>query len=174
MFAAQSMGLGYHGPEDRLVLFLTAKTEERQVLLTRRICLGLIGALGRLLEQSAGAGQDLPDEVREAVVFIEHQRSIFDPVSEDHEAEDHQGLAKQRHKLDPGATLVTTINIKSSPTEFVLLFQAGSEQIALFKFGRRDLHRFVGTLKAQAEKAGWDRPVAEGWLGLLGDDVTVD
>jgi hypothetical protein len=169
MFAAQSIGLGYNGREDRLVLFLMSKAEERQVLLTRRICLGLIGALGRLLEQSAGGGQDLPDEVREAVVFIEHQRSIFDPP-----AEGQPSSPTSRHKLDPDAMLATTINIKSSPTEFKLLFMAGQDQIVLFKFGRRDLHRFVGTLKAQAEKASWDSPLAEGWLGLLSDDVTVN
>jgi hypothetical protein len=166
----QSIALGYHAGEDRLVLFLSSGADERQLLLTRRICLGLIRALGDLLERSAGDGQNLPDDIREAVVFIEHQRSIFDlPIS------GPKSGSQARARLDiENAKLVTAMHIQSSPLEFVLLASAGGERAAKFKFGRRDLHRFVEALKVQAEKAQWDSPLAEGWLGLADDDVTVD
>ena len=170
MLEARSIALGYHAGEDRLVLFLASGTAERQLLLTRRICLGLIRTLGDLLERSAAAGQDLPDDIREAVVFIEHQRSIFDPP----EARP-RNAAKARARLDlETARLVTAIQIKSSPQEFVLLASAGEDPVAQFKFGRRDLHRFVEALKTQAETAQWDSPLAEGWLGLADGAVTVD
>ena len=164
------MGFGYHAREDRLVMFLASGTEERQLFITRRICLGVISALTRVLERSAGGGQDLSDDVREAVVFIEHQRSIFDLP-----APGQKGSKTERAKLDlEAAKLVTTVSIKCAPQEFALSISAGAEQVAQLKFGRRDLHRFLETLKTQAEKAQWDSPLAQGWLGLADGDVTIN
>lgn len=164
------MGFGYHAREDRLVIFLASGRHERQLFITRRICLGLVSALSLILERSAGGGQNLSDDVREAVVFIEHQRSIFDLSSSG-----SQGAETARVKLDLAKVkLVTAVNVKSLPQEFTLVMKADAEQVAQLKFGRRDLHRFLETLKTQAEKAKWDSALAQGWLGLADDDVTFD
>lgn len=170
VFRAKRIGLGYHKGEDRLVLLLFSDDQERQLYLTRRICTGLLDALGGLLERSAAAGEDLPEDLREAVVFMEHQRSIFDPPKPGGE-----GSSKGKAALDEqGVKLATAVNIKSSTSVFNLLFSSRNEQVGLLKLGRRELHRLVNGIKTQAENAHWNLDIKPAWLGLGDEGVTID
>lgn len=158
----------FHEAEDRLlVLASDAKGGQEGLVLTRRLTARLINGFATILERSNIAASTAPDELRNDIVLMEHQGALagselLAPVGE---PQTQAPAASTGGKVQIRPRLVTSVDVKTNPTDFHMVLKAAGGLPVAVVLNRLDLHRIVELLRQKAEAAGWNLQIEADWLG---------
>ena len=176
-FHAVRFSLLFAENEDRLLLLaFDAHGAQAGLMLTRRLTARLVNGLANLLERSNVVASTAPEELKSDIILMEHQGAL----SQGKALASNDGVQQGRGASAGTATAklperpVATVNIKTNPKDFHILFQAPGDAPVATAMNRVDLHRFLELLKRQAETAGWNLQIDAAWLGDDHSQFTVN
>ncbi len=160
----QSLSVQHDPAQDRLLLIARDEEAERVLLLTRRLSFSLLGALGRLIQQSQGSPQVAAAGQQAELLSMKHVHALSQVRAA------QAGLPPPRpapRRLP--SRLVTQIDIRAETPGRVLVFSDGDGPMARLPLDARQLHWLVGRLVTHSRAAGWGDPLpAPAWLDQAG------
>lgn len=160
----QSLTVQYDPAQDRLFLIARDEEVERVLLMTRRLSFSLMGALGRLIQQSQGSQQVEAAGQLAELLSMKHVHALSQVRTAQAE---HPPSRPAPRRLS--SRLITQIDIRAEAPGRVLVFSDSKGPIAQFPLDARQLHWFVGRLVSHSRAAGWGDPVpVPAWLDQAG------
>jgi len=182
---AISVSVLYHAAEDRLACVATAADNSQLVLtVTRRLTGRLVNGFAHLLERTSSAAQEAPERARGDIVMFEHQGAIASgaqptqasgssPIPET-ATEGATGTSQGPETKRLPSVLMDAIDVKVTPTLFVLILKSDGNAVAQMEVTRADLHRLLALLRRKCDEADWDIKTETRWLDLDAGSMTLN
>ena len=170
--------LTYSAEQDRLLLRISTKEHsEYQLWLTRRFVRTIWKGLVKTIEREPTLPQGLMPKVKQAVMAMEHQKSIQDSDFSQKHASDNvnlnpriaRGISPQHPKdtgsptLGAAALLVTGAQVKPLNENITRIKLKTEANTAIdFSLNKKLLHALCHMVVTSSQKAGWDLNLAIG------------
>jgi len=145
----------HHDPaEDRIVLFARQSDTEHVILLTRRLTIGLLGALSKQIKHTQGDLHLAQSGHQDALLAMKHTRALGQVQDAQLAGPVVFGILNRQPRR-----LLSEIEIRVHKGAMRLNFSDVNGVIACIAFDPAQIHWFVSRLMSHIRKAGWGHPI---------------